>query len=247
MNGATDTTTGLNPGRNWSALPDQDQPLEWSLDPAGDFIQGPLKLVFLRGKRILLDLAEGQLAMLQEGNELRAVFLDGGHILEVGTRPGQASPDGSLFFLSSMMPVHLRWTHGNPIDLPGMARQHVIGSCSLVVTGPARFFESFMMGQSIVEADDVREAMETVARKALKDYLAGLSQHAPADSVGLQSTLMNLQADTLSEELAGAGLGCLQLALYTAEPPVAEGAEGNGPEQAQPQDRTGQSGHLAHN
>ena len=239
MNGAAGHAEGLNPGRRWSALPDLDQPLEWSLDPDGDFIQGPLKLVFLRGKRILLDLDESQLALLEEGDDLRAVFLDGGHILEVGTHQGQASPEGSLYFLSNVTPIQLRWTHGNPIALPGL---HLIGSCSLAVTGPARFHENFIRGQATVEADLIRDAMEVVTRKALGETLSGLGLDGHADPVGLQSTLMNLQAETLSEELAGVGLTCLHLALYTVEPPVAESDKGEAG-----QERAGQSGRLTHN
>jgi hypothetical protein len=242
MNGSDAGRIGLNSGRSWTALPDQEQALEWSLDPAGDFVQGPLKLVFMRGKRILLNQEEGQLALLQEAGELRAVYLEGGHILEVGTQQGQASPESSLIFVSCAQPVHLRWTHGNPIDLPWVGKQHLIGSCSLVVAGPAAFYDKFMRGQSTIEAPLIRDAMESVARQALMDYLTGTRIGEQADPVGLQSTLMNLQAETLSDELAPFGLDCVHLSLYTAAPPVEEGTE-----PASAEERAGHPGQLTHN
>ncbi len=48
------TDKGLGHGRNWSALPSDGGPIEWTMDPDGDLIQGPLDLSFMRGQRFSL-------------------------------------------------------------------------------------------------------------------------------------------------------------------------------------------------
>lgn len=220
MNTGTARGRNLDAGRRWSALPDNDPPLEWCMDPEGPFFQGPLEMEFLRGKRIFLGLEEQQLAMLAVAEELRAVFLDGGHILEVGTRPGQISPDSSLIFLAVDRAPALRWTFGSPIALPGPVKCHVIGSCSLQVTGPGRFFAAFLKSPRGRDAKTLQDALEKKVRLALTEHLVTSCADSPCDPAALQSILMNLQADTLGEDLAPCGLACTHLALYTAHPPV---------------------------
>ena len=44
---------------------------------------------FLRGKRVLLSLEPGQMALLVGDNRLQAIYLDGGHQLEIGNAANQ--------------------------------------------------------------------------------------------------------------------------------------------------------------
>lgn len=242
MNTGTACSQGLDSGRSWTALPDRDPPLEWTMDAEGPFFQGPLEMEFLRGKRVFLGLEENQLAMLAVADELRAVFLDGGHILEVGTRPGQISPDSSLIFLAVDRAPALRWTYGSPIALPGPVKCHVIGSCSLQVTGPGRFFASFLKSPRSRDAKTLQDALEKNVRQTLTEHLLTACTESPCDRAALQSTLMNLQAEALSEDLSACGLSCTHLALYTAQPPVEHGNE-----EAHAQETAGHLPQLAHN
>jgi hypothetical protein len=232
----------LDSGRRWTALPEQDQPLEWSMDGRGSFLQGPLEMEFFRGRKVFLNLTEGQLALLVEQDDLRAVYLDGGHILDVGTRPGQVGIKSSLIFLAiDMLPV-LRWTFGNPLALPGPARRHIIGSCELLLNGPSRFHAAFLCDPANLAPEILSDRIEKTVRQCLSDYLV---ESCPPDAEGsaeLQSILMNLQADVLSEELSGFGLTCNHLALYTSDPPV-EGSPGGQAEH----ETAGHSPQLAHN
>ena len=199
-------------------------------------------MTLFRGKKIFLNLAEDQLALLISRRELRAIFLDGGHILDVGTRPGQIDPADSLLFLSVNHLLDLRWTFGNPVDLPGPEKRHIIGNCSLALVGPALFYEEFLKQAEHIDAPAVKEAVENVTRRTLTDYLDTACSGGPGLQACLQTTLMGLQPETLSEELAGFGLGCTQLALYTAQPPVESCAE-----TATDEETAGHSRQLTHN
>lgn len=245
MSDVMDTPLGLNSGRQWTALPDQDKPLEWCMDASGAFLQGPLDLTCLRGKKVLLNLEEDQLALYTVDQELRAIYLDGGHILDVGNRQGQISPQGRLFFLALNQPLNLRWSHGNPLDLPGFESQHIIGNCQVLVTGPSLFYEHFIKPASLPEMQDLQDitdALDNVVSKALAGYLGTPGHVTTIDPASLQSTLMNLQAETFNEDLLYCGLSCSHLALYTAQPPVEAWSS-----ESYEQERTGQSPRLAHN
>jgi hypothetical protein len=217
MNDTDTPRTALGSGRDWTALPDQDKLLEWSLDSDGDFLQGPLDLICMRGRKAFLNLADEQLALLAVEDQLQAIYLDGGHVLDIGLRPGQINPQGRLYFLDASRFVDLRWTHGSPIALPVSPSRHIIGTCQLVVTGPSRFFEQFIQNAPVPDLMDIQDQIEAVTRTTLIDFL---SSGQADDQASLQSTLMNLSPDSLTEELQGVGLACRQLALYTAQPPV---------------------------
>ena len=216
--------------------------LEWSMDRSGEFIQGPLDLGILQGKKISLNLEHAQLAILAAGPDLRAIYLDGSHILDVGSGPDQVSPECRLLFLATDRPLDLRWTFGSPIDLPGPGRRHIIGNCRLTISNPSHFFDAFLGEIIAPDPDTITEDVEKVARRMLTDFLAAACAEGPGFQVCLQTTLMNLQAQSLSEDLTGYGLTCTHLALYTAQPPVENGTDGLDNEET-----AGHSGHLFHN
>lgn len=239
MKSSGNPQASLNSGRDWTAIPDQDKLLEWSLDPEGDFLQGPLDLTCMRGKKVFLNLMDEQLALLTEEDELRAIYLDGGHVLDIGSRQGQISPQSRLYFLDPNRSIVLRWTFGSPIALPGEPVQHIIGACHLNVTGPTPFFLNFLKAAPVPDLVDLCEQIETVTRKALAELLDG---GFTEDQVGLQTTLMSLEPDSLGDGLLGFGLSCSHLALYTAQPPIEDGPGG-----LPDQEFTGQKPQLAHN
>jgi len=164
------------------------------------------------------------MALLAEKGELKAIFLDGGHILDVGHRPGQVSTQSQLFFLIGGHKLDMRWTFGSPLSLPGSAKRHIIGNCSLTINGPARFFRSFLADTDHFEAADLLDEVEKKTRKVLEDYLMEANSDKSYEPAEWQAALLHLQAETLSEELDSLGLSCDHLALYTAEPPVEHGS-----------------------
>ena len=62
--------------------------MDWSVDQELGLIQGPLDLEFMRGKRMLLALEQGQYALLVGDNSLKAVYLEGGKQSIAGTAGG---------------------------------------------------------------------------------------------------------------------------------------------------------------
>lgn len=242
MNSTANNNLTPNSKRPWTVLPDHDHPLEWCMNPEGDFLQGPLEMAFLRGKKIFLNLESGQLALLTTGETLRAVFLDGGHILDVGPHPGQINADSLLVFLAADHPLDLRWTFGNPLDLTGPGKRHIIGNCRLHISSPTLFWEHFLKRTDPIDAASVLDAIERTTRQTLTSFLDSACSESVGDQAGLQTTLMGLQPDTLSEDLASCGLSCAHLSLYTAQPPVENGNGEPGSEET-----AGHSPHLAHN
>ena len=162
---------GLDPDSMETVLPDNAHPLEWCMNDKGEILQGPLEMTYLGGKKIVLNLAPDQVGLLTAAGKLRTIYLDGGHILDVGTRPGQIHPDWQMVFLAADRPLNLRWTFGNPIALPGPEKRHIIGICDLAITGPADFFDHFLQSLPDLDARVLLDAVERVTRQALIDYL----------------------------------------------------------------------------
>lgn len=215
MNGAIGS--GLKSGRDWTVMPADGEAYEWSIDPAQGLIQGPLDLEFLRGHRVALNLGEGQIALLVKGRLLQAVFLDGGHVLDIGGGDGQIPPECRLVFMAQSRGLDVAWSRHEPLDLELEAP--VIGRCTLAVTGPRRFYETFLAG---LEARDEPFLMRLM-RQTVQAALAGVLDGADPDPGQLQTRLTALDPAELDEELAPCGLSCVGAAFYTATPPVEEG------------------------
>ncbi len=211
-------TPSLGHGRDWSVLPADGAAYEWTIDPAQGLVQGPLDLEFLRGQRVALHLEPGQIAMLVREQHLQAVFLDGGHILDIGRGDGQIPPECRLVFLAQSHNLDAAWNRDEPLDLgDGL---DVIGSCSLAVTGPRRFYETYLAG---LDAWDEAFLLR-LARQSVQAALAAVLDGTDGDPMHLQARLTALDPADLDEELAPCGLSCARAAFYTATPPVADGA-----------------------
>lgn len=209
---------GLDSGRNWTDVPTSDGPIEWLLDPDQGWIQGPLDLEFLRGQKICLTLEENQIALLTQGNDLRAVFLDGAHYLDVGPGDGQVSPDGQMIFLATDQAISVRWTKKAPFVWQRSKDLAIIGLCELKVNGPAQFFRTFLSGGQTFDAGFLGRMLTRIANAALEGVLEAWC----ANPLEVQSRLPGLTPDILDEYLHHYGLECTNLAVYTATGPVEE-------------------------
>lgn len=211
-------TPGLGHGRDWSVLPADGEVFSWSITPEQGLVQGPLDLEFLRGQRVALHLEPGQIALLVQGPHLQAVFLDGGHVLDIGRGDGQIPPECRLVFIARSHGLDVAWTRDEPLDLgDGVG---VIGNGTLAITGPQRFYETYLAGLDAWDEDFLRR----LARQSVAAALAGLLDGSAGDAARLQTRLTALAPSDLDDELAPCGLSCVRAAFYTTAPPVDDGA-----------------------
>ena len=229
-----ETRPGLSNGRSWGSYDAEEDLREWTMDPDGGMVQGPLDLAFLRGRKLFLVLEPGQVALLVRDNRLQAVYLEGGHVLEIGTAQRQVPSDSCLVFLAAGQDVRLRWNKLNPVTGACLPRAGAIGHCSLCVDGPSRFYRHFLAGNTAWDEQSLLGAIDQAARKALAGVLEPC---AGAGEAAVQTRLTGLAPEELSEVLEEIGLSCRQIAVYTADPP----SEMDGI------DRTGQTRPLSHN
>ncbi|MCP4573846.1 MAG: hypothetical protein GY838_15925 [bacterium] len=215
---------------SWRTTDTHDAVIDWSVNPDQGLVQGPLDLGFLKGQRIALTLQAGQIALLIAKDGLQAIYLDGCHMLEIGTQRGQLPADGHLVFLDVSRGLNVRWTADEPVPAGDAG---VIGNCTLNIAGPGRFFETFLAGVDEWDDDFIRRLVGQAARAAVERVLDGTA----TDPVHLQTRLANLDPADLDEELSPLGLGCCRTALYTSAPPVESGAR----------DVTGQFEGVRHN
>jgi len=212
------TDKGLGNGRNWSALPAEEGPLEWSVDPEGALVQGPLELESFRGRRLLLVLEEGQYALLVGEQGLAGVYLDGAHTLDVGTGENQVPPGARLIFLAAERTLDVAWNRENPLGITGRGGDQLIGGCRLEVARPACFYRTFLDGSEGSDPEFVTRLIDQYVRGLLENLLDDLDPRGGTAAV--QSRLTALGPQDLADDLETCGLRCVNLALYTAAPPV---------------------------
>jgi hypothetical protein len=221
MNSDFITNQGLQSGRDWDTLPPAEGPIDWSLDSRLGFLQGPLDLEFLRGRKISLVLEPAQVALLVQNNDLKAVYLDGAHYLDIGHGTHQVPADGKLIFLAADQHLSLSWSREAPLRLGAKHGQELIGSCALTIDGPARFFRTFLDTPELPDADFLRRLIDQLVRGILEECLGYLFDSAVAlGSAEIQSRLTRLAPEDLADHLFPCGLSCVNVALYTAAPPV---------------------------
>ncbi len=215
------STSGLSNGRQWSALPLDGAPIEWSIDPQKGYIQGPLELEFMRGQKLSLILEEGQQALLVHEGQLQAVYLDGAHYLEIGCGQRQIDPSCQLIFLALNEPLRLRWPRSEPLRWGPTADQSVIGSCSLVIEWPGRFFGTFLQGQQHPDPEFIERLINQIVSGLFAEHLGGgpAGEGTPLANE-LQARLTRITPSDLNEDLNACGLSCTHLAVYTATPPI---------------------------
>jgi hypothetical protein len=215
------TNQGLNHGRDWDTLPTDEGPLEWTLDHRQGLIQGPLDLEFLRGRKMSLILEPGQMALLLQEGGLKAVYLDGAHYLDIGHGAHQVPADSSLLFLAADRHINLNWSRQEPLEVGKDQHQALIGGCSLAIDAPARFFRTFLDTPETPDAEFLVRLVDQVVRGALEDLLGTVLEGVEAGGPGgIQSRLTRLSPADLADDLDPCGLACVNLAVYTAAPPV---------------------------
>ncbi len=237
MSGCNETSSGLTSGRDWGALPLRHEQYEWSMDADGPMVQGPVTMESLLGQRMLLTLEAGQYGLLIRQDALKALYLDGCHHLDIGSRPDQVQTDSQLLLLSTDQSMDFRWTSTSDLGFTTSDGTRVIGRCSVRIEKPARFYQRFLRKLEDWSPQSVRSHLEPLAHQAFNDLLTQICQLEWDNPGGLQSTLMNLCAGQLDEFLGEHGLFCESLAAYTEAPPVENW-------QDQP---SGQSADMLHN
>lgn len=198
----------------WRTEGTDEAVIDWSVNPDQGLVQGPLDLGFLDGQRIALTLQAGQIALLIDGDGLQTVYLDGCHVLAVGSGRGDLPTDGHLVFLDVSRGLNVRWTAEESVSAG--AGGEIIGNCTLTISGPGRFFETFLAGVDEWDEDFIRRVVRQAARAAVERAL----EEVASDPLRLQTRLANLDPMDLDEELVPLGLGCSRAALYTSAPPV---------------------------
>ncbi|MEN8008341.1 MAG: hypothetical protein ABFS42_15100 [Candidatus Krumholzibacteriota bacterium] len=219
------TTAGLDNGRDWESLPADEGPIEWTVDHRQGLIQGPLDLEFLRGRKISLALEPGQMALLVQEGDLKAVYLDGAHYLDIGHGTHQVPADGKLIFLAADRHINLNWSRKTPLRMGEGRDEALIGGCSLTIDGPARFFRTFLDTPEMPEPEFLVRLIDQMVRGVMEDILGTMFDHTfghaeTAGSAEIQSRLTGLTPEDLADDLAPCGLACVNLAIYTAAPPV---------------------------
>jgi len=221
MNSDLITTLGLDNGRDWETLPVDEGPIEWTLDHRQGLIQGPLDLEFLRGRKISLALEPGQMALLIQDKDLKAVYLDGAHYLDIGHGNHQVPADSSLVFLAANRHINLNWSRQTPLELGHTCDEALIGGCSLAIDGPARFYRTFLDTPEMPDPEFLARLIDQMVRGILEDMLGTMfGSTETAGPAEIQSRLTRLTPEDLADDLAPCGLACVNLAIYTAAPPV---------------------------
>ena len=221
-----DDYRGLKVDRTWETLPADGRVLAWSVDHEAGLVQGPLDLAFLDGKQLVLNLDDGQVALLVRSEDLEAIFLPGSHHLTVGGDATTLTPDGQLVFLLTSAPVQLRWREGTSLHVIGDdgqdRRASVIGHCTCLIGGPARFWRCFLAGVEEIGEEYILKVIDTLVRSRLEAIVADAVQQSIGGAGAAQTRLTQLTPEEFSEELQEYGLECVQIAVYTATPPVEE-------------------------
>ncbi len=214
----------LSHGKNWGALPVEGASLHWSMEDGGPMVQGPFELKEHRGRRMLLHLEPGQYGLLVTEEQLRAVYLEGGHHLEIGNGPQQVPVDGSLILLSSDEPMPFRFAGDCALKAPDGTG--IIARGTLRLQKPARFYHRILrQAGRDWSSDSLLAVLTPVVREAFQDLLESCLEDTCGDTGTLQSALMTLDPSRLDEFLAPAGLYCASVAAYTDTPPVEDCAD----------------------
>ncbi len=226
-----ESAAGITSGRRWSALPTDGEPSEWAMDPQQGRIQGPLGLNKLDGQRLSLILQEGHQALLVQDGHLKAVYLDGAHYLEIGSGQHQVHPACDLIMMDQSEPLQLSWPRSAPLIWGQDEHEALIGSCTLSVDWPSRFFANFLQGHDNPDPGFTTRMIDQMVRGLFAEILTTDDGNEMAPGPGdIQERLMQLMPDDLNDDLHNCGLNCTQLAVFTLAPPVAEHETNSGSE-----------------
>ncbi|MFH1843184.1 MAG: hypothetical protein ABIF77_08240 [bacterium] len=189
----------------------------WSIDPDEGLVQGPLDLGFMRGKLLHLALSRHQLALHVRSGELQAVFLEGTHAMRVGPARGQLPQDSELLFLQMDLPFAFLWSGTESVWIPTRDDQpqelRIDGECNCLITGPERFYATFLRNAETQGEPFMRRLIDTLIRSQCAQRLGNELHGRPLTTEAVSAAAAKLIPEDLSPELAKYGLSCSQLAL----------------------------------
>ncbi len=191
----------------WPVTDERDRPLDWSLDPDGETVQGPLDLCFLRGRDMMLTLGRDEVALLSVRGRLRRIMLTGRHWLAVG-KDDSCPGDGMLYFLRLDQPIVVDWRQYVPVprhDSTEPATTLHSGRFVVTVEQPVRFYETLLCNRSgegnAICLPTLRHLLPTL----LTIRLTAIEPPGPG---GLAELLAQLDPSLLDDDLAPYGLAC---------------------------------------
>ncbi len=224
------TNTGIHTCRTWETQLADDTPLTWSVDPNDGLIQGPLDLHFLRGRKILLQLAPSQIALLIREGNLLAVFLEGTYPLAVGRTGGQIPVDSEMIFLAADRPFQVTWNRNDHLWRTTGEKQNrrvgIRGRCECKVTGPARFFGAFLRHSEDVGESFTLRVLDALIRSRLEKILNQGEPPAAADLAdprAWEDRLERMSPADLNPVLEDLGITCTSLEIQTVSRDQASG------------------------
>ncbi len=199
----------------------QNNRVQWSLNPQGGPLQGPLDLGFFTGQTLCLDLSPKQVALVAGEGRLSRLFLGGHHILPVGTGIHLLSPNQRLIFLDLEQPFQFSFTRSDRVVWGQRARRSLLGACSVNIHSPEAFFASFLAGNEALDPGFVYRLLGQVIRSSLAETLTQILPEA--DDWGFQKVqdcVLKLKPTILRAHCDPFGLVCTDLSLYIAPPPT---------------------------
>ncbi len=165
MNARQETTTG----DVWEIGPGEREPVVWSFDPRDGVVQGPLDLRSFADASLLLQLRAGQTALLVQDGAPRRVWLEGAHLLPVGSQPAAIPPEARLFMLDTRSVLACRWGEVSPLRLPGGTTAR--GSCAFRIVAPSCFYEAFLQHAETAGEGFVRRLLGALVQARLETRL----------------------------------------------------------------------------
>ena len=203
--------------------PSSEDVLAWSMADAGEAVQGPLDLGFLRGKVLQLVLQERQVALQVEDGRLLAVFLEGNHTLRIGPGAGELSPGSEIVFLNLASSLELSWKG----DAHVLVREgdeeprelRLVGECACRIAAPEAFYAAFLRHAEHEGPHLTRRVLDALIRARIEQHLGELAAERQLDPDRFATELERLGPEDVAPGLGRLGLSCQALAVRAAGKP----------------------------
>ncbi len=206
--------------------PDGDEPLRWYFDRRAGTVQGPLEMASFRDRSLLVALEPGQVGLLVESGEIRAVFLTGSHLLRVGEGPERVDPRARLIMLDTERPLPVRWGETSPESEPrraGAPDAPPPGSAGIAIVDPARFHAAFLRNSESCGEQFLQRLIGVLVQSRLEGLISPWrAAGSPAEATTLSERLASLAPGDLNASLEPYGIACTALRWDPVAPPARE-------------------------